>query len=265
MNRLLLFLSVSLGVGLLLGVPSAQAEVRTETVLYKHGDTMLEGYLAAPATPESVKRPGVLVVHDWTGLGPYAKMRADQLAAAGYVAFAIDMYGVGVRPVSQEESAKQAGIYRADRALMRGRAKAGLDWLRAQEFVDTDRIAVIGYCFGGGVALELARSGAPLSGVVTFHGSLDTPSPADAANIKARILVLHGADDPYVPPEQVAGFIKEMRDAGVDWQLVQYGGAVHGFSDAKAGNDTKSGFAYDARADRRSWAAMRAFFDEIFE
>jgi dienelactone hydrolase len=259
MKRLLMsLLAVLLGAGL------AEGKVRTESVVYKQGNTSLDGYFAFPDGPESARHPGVIVVHDWRGLGDYAKSRAEQLAEAGFVALAVDIYGQGVRPQTPEECSKQAGIYRADRALMRARARAGFDLLRSNPRVDPDRIAAIGYCFGGAVSLELARSGAPLAGVVSFHGALDTPNPADARAIRGKVLVCHGADDPYVPPEQVAAFEKEMRDAGVDYEIDAYGGAVHSFTVPDAGNDPSKGAAYNAAADRRSWKAMLRFFGEIF-
>ncbi len=242
----------------------AHAMIKTETIEYTQGDAVLEGYLAYPVDAGSAKRPAVLVVHDWTGVGPYVKMRAETLAEMGYVAFAADIYGKGVRPTTPEECGKQAGIYRADRKLMRARANAGLEVLRGMDRVDTSKIAVIGYCFGGGSALELARSGAPLAGVVSFHGNLDTPNPADAKQIRGKVLVCHGGDDPYVPAEQVAAFMKEMREAGVDWQFIAYGGAVHSFSRPDSGNDPSKGAAYNESADRRSWTAMTDFFAEIF-
>ncbi len=241
----------------------AQGSVRTETVDYAHGDAGLQGFLAYD-DERTGPRPGVLVVHDWTGVGSYAKGRAEMLAAQGYVAFALDMYGRDVRPKTQEECAKQAGIYRADRGLMRARAVAGLEQLRKLEIVDPKRIAVIGYCFGGGVALELTRAGADLAGVVVFHGNLDTPNPDDAKNIKGKVLICHGADDPYVPPAQVVAFEDEMRRAGVDWTLVSYGGAVHSFTRPDAGSDNSKGAAYNEAADKRSWGAMTQFFNEIF-
>jgi len=159
------------------------------------------------------------------------------------VAFGADIYGKGVRPATTEEAAKQAGIYRADRALMRARARAALDRLKAEEHVDPARVAAIGYCFGGGTVLELARSGAEVAGVVSFHGNLDTPNAADAKQIRGKVLVCHGADDPYVPAEQIAAFQKEMREAGVDWQMVSYGGAVHSFTNPDAGSDPSRGVA----------------------
>lgn len=243
---------------------SVSAAIHTETVEYRQGDTVLEGFLAyddALAGPQ----PGVVVFHAWNGLSEYEKSRCKQLAELGYVAFAADIYGKGIRPSTTEDASKQATIYRSDRPLMRARAQAGLDQLTSYNRVDKARVAAIGYCFGGGVALELARSGANLAGVVTFHGDMKTPTPEDAKNIKGKVLVLHGADDPYVNEEQVAAFEKEMRDAGVDWQLVEYGNAVHSFSIPTAGDDNSTGSAYNARADRRSWAAMQTFFKEIFQ
>ena len=242
----------------------AQAEMVTKTIEYKDGDVTLEGFLAYDAGITG-KRPGVLVVHEWTGLNDYARSRAEQLAELGYVAFALDMYGKGVRPSNPQEAAEQATKYRSDRQLMRRRAKAGLDVLLKQEMTDSARVAAIGYCFGGGVALELARGGAPLAGVVSFHGNLDTPNPADARNIRGKILVCHGGDDPHVPQEQVLAFQNEMREAKVDWQMNIYGGAVHAFTNPASGNDPSRGAAYNAEADHRSWQAMKDFFNEIFE
>lgn len=235
----------------------------TRTIEYADGPTVLEGYLAYD---DSLKtpRPGVLVVHDWTGVGDYVKGRAEQLATLGYIAFAVDIYGQGIRPRNAEEAAAQAGIYRQDRSLMRRRVTVGFDWLRQSPLVDPARIAAMGYCFGGGVALELARSGAAVAGVVSFHGNLDTPHPEDARNCKAKVLVLHGADDPHVGPEQVAAFEQEMRQAGVNWQMVFYGGAVHSFTNPASGSDPSKGAAYNASADRRSWDEMMRFFREIF-
>jgi dienelactone hydrolase len=243
---------------------SAEAALRTQVVEYKQGSVVLEGYLAYDDKFQG-QRPGVLVVHDWTGIGSYVKGRAEQLAALGYVAFAADIYGKGIRPTNPKDAAVQAKIYRDDRRLMRDRAKAGLAVLQQAPITDARRIAAIGYCFGGGAVLELARSGAPIVGAVSFHGNLDTPNPADAKNIQAKILVLHGADDPLVPPAQVDGFQQEMTPAGVDWQLVSYSGTVHSFTNPAAGNDNAKGSAYNAQSDRRSFAAMQQFFAEIFQ
>ncbi|HEY9910158.1 MAG TPA: dienelactone hydrolase family protein [Thermosynechococcaceae cyanobacterium] len=243
---------------------SAQAALRTQVVEYKQGNAVLEGYLVYDDKFQG-QRPGVMVVHEWTGLGNYVKGRADQLASLGYVAFAADIYGKGIRPSNPKDAAVQAKIYRDDRKLLRDRAKAGLAVLQQNALTDKTRIAAIGYCFGGGAVLELARSGAPVAGVVSFHGNLDTPNPADAKNIQSKVLVLHGADDPRVPPAQVQAFEQEMRQAAVDWQFVSFGGTVHSFTNPAAGNDNSKGSAYNAKADRRSFTAMQQFFAEIFQ
>jgi dienelactone hydrolase len=242
---------------------AADSKVVTEVVEYRHGDVVLEGYLAYEKGKKS-SRPGVLVVHEWMGLNDYARMRAEKLADLGYVAFAVDMYGKGVRARDSKEAAALAGIYKGDRQLMRARILAGLEVLISQPKVDPKRIAAIGYCFGGTTVLELARSGADVDGVVSFHGALDTSIPAESGRVRAKVLVLHGRDDPLVPPEQVNGFEAEMRNAGVDWQLVAYGGAVHSFTNPQAGSDPSKGVAYNEKADKRSWKAMKEFFDEIF-
>jgi len=242
----------------------ARAETVSRVVEYKQGDTLLEG-LSVHDNSTQGKRPAVLIVHQWKGLGDYEKMRAEMLAKMGYVAFACDIYGKGVRPASMQEAAAQAGKYKGDRGLLRKRVKAGLETLLKQQGVDSKHVAAMGYCFGGTTVLELARSGADVAGVVSFHGGLGTPTPEDAKNIKAKVLALHGADDPNVPPAEVAGFEKEMRDAKVDWQLVAYGNAVHSFTDKSAGNDNSKGAAYNEKADRRSWEAMKDFFAEIFK
>ena len=177
----------------------------------------------------------MLVVHQWKGLGDYEKKRAEMLAQLGYNVFAADIYGKGIRPQTPQEAAAEAGKYKNDRALLRARVRAGLDVLMNHELTDPKRVVAIGYCFGGTTVLELARSGAEISGVVSFHGGLSTPNPSDAKNIKAKVLALHGADDPNVPPKEVAGFEEEMHQGEVDWQLIAYGGAVHAFTDWNAG------------------------------
>jgi dienelactone hydrolase len=240
----------------------ARAAVRTEVVEYRDGDTVLEGYVA---WDDAVKapRPGVLVVHQWKGLTDYEKKRAAMLAELGYVAFCADIYGKGVRPPTPAEAGPLAGKYKADRALLRRRVNVALAQLRARSEVAGRPLAAIGYCFGGTTALELARSGADVAGVVSFHGGLATPTPADAKNIRGRVLALHGADDPFVPAAEVAGFEQEMRDAKVDWQLVAYGGAVHSFTHWGEDGSFNAGSKYNAAADRRSWEAMKSFFAEV--
>jgi dienelactone hydrolase len=242
---------------------SSGAAVVTKNVEYRDGDTVLEGFLAYDDTLKG-KVPAVLIVHEWTGIGPYVKKRAEQIAGLGYVAFAIDIYGKGIRPADMNEAAKQATIYRSDRQLMRRRALAGLEEVKKLPFVDEKQIAAIGYCFGGGVVLEMARSGADLKGVVSFHGNLDTPHPEDAKNIKAKILVCHGANDPFVTQEMVSDFWNQMRNTKVDWQMIIYGNAVHSFSNPQSGSDPSKGMAYNKEADMRSWEAMKEFYKEIF-
>ncbi|MCE1165926.1 MAG: dienelactone hydrolase family protein [Bacteroidetes bacterium] len=239
------------------------SQIKTETVTYKDGDITLEGYIAYD---ESVKdrMPAVIIVHDWMGVGPFVKEKAESIAKLGYVGFAVDIYGIDSRPKDTQEAGKLAGTFKNDRTLMRRRINLAFDELSKKSFVNTDKIAVMGYCFGGTVALELSRSGANVKGTVTFHGGLDTPTPQDAKNIKGKVLVLHGGDDPFVPREQVAAFEKEMKDAGVDYQLFIYSGAVHSFTNPAAGNDNSKGAAYNEKADKRSWEAMKTFFKEIF-
>jgi dienelactone hydrolase len=196
-------------------------------------------------------------------LQDYVKKRCEMLAELGYVAFAADIFGKGIRANSFPECEQISAPYYKDRQLTRGRANAALAILQGHPDVDRTKIAAIGYCFGGIVVLELARSGAPVAGIVSFHGQLSTPNPADAKNIKGKVLVLHGAIDPVVPPAEVAAFEKEMEDAKVDWQLVAYGGAVHTFTNWNLPT-TGMPAAYNEKADKRSWLAMQNFFAEIF-
>jgi len=253
-------LFVALGV---LQTRSAQAAIKTQTVEYKQGDTTLEGFLAYDDSIQS-KRPGIIVVPGWNGVDDSGKMRAQMLAQLGYVAFVADVYGKGIRPSTSKEAAQEAGKYSRNRPLYRARMQAALDVLRRLHSSAIGKLAAIGYCFGGAGALELARSGADVAGVVTFHGDLSTPTPQDARNIKGRVLVLHGADDPAVPLKAVEALEKEMSDAKVDWQVVLYSGTVHSFTSPSAGNDNSRGSAYNERADKRSWIAMQDFFREIF-
>ncbi|HEY1660924.1 MAG TPA: dienelactone hydrolase family protein [Verrucomicrobiae bacterium] len=248
----------------LFSVLKMQGAIHTETVAYQDGNTTLEGYLAYDDSTTG-KRPGVLIVHQWHGLTDYEKMRAQQLAQLGYVAFCADIYGKGVRPQTPQESGAQAGKYKNDRKLLRERVNAGLDELKGNPLVDTSRVAAIGYCFGGTTVLELARSGAQLNGVVSFHGGLDSPTPADGKNIKCKVLVLAGANDPFQKPDDLAAFENEMRNNDVDWQIAFYGGAVHAFTQPDVDKENLNGAKYNEKADKRSWQAMKDFFAEIFK
>jgi dienelactone hydrolase len=247
-----------------------QAAVVTQDVPYQDGDTKLEGFLAYDDAAGAAKRPGVLVCHEWRGLDDYAKSRAKQLAGLGYVVFALDIYGAGVHAKDATEAGKLATIYKTDRLLTRRRAEAGLAVLKGEPQVDPAKLAAVGYCFGGCVALELVRDGAPLAGIAVFHGALSTGTDKDGKALAApkgtttKLLVMQGADDKFVPPTEVAGFLDEMRGADADYQLIQYSGAVHAFTNPDAGNDPSKGIAYNANADRRSWAAMQGFFGELF-
>ena len=257
MKKVLLFLTVVLWPVLVF------AELRTQPVDYRDGSTVLEGYLAVKKGLEG-KQPGVLVVPDWMGLKkPYMDI-TDKLADMGYVAFAADIYGKGIRPANGQEAAAEATKYKTDRKMLRQRVLAGLEKLKKNPNVDQNRIAAIGYCFGGTTVLELARSGAPVAGIVTFHGGLDSPAPEDGKNIKGKVLILHGADDPFVKAADIAAFQEEMRKGNVDWQMIYYGDAVHSFTQPQAGADKSKGNAYNEKAAKRSWEAMKQFFHEIF-
>lgn len=246
----------------LTGVFTARAAIQTRTIEYQQGDATLEGVLVYDDAVKT-KRPGVLIVHQWKGVTANEQKRAEMLAQLGYVAFCADIYGKGIRPQTPADAGAQAGKYKSDRTLLRARVNAGLAVLRKNEFVDARRIAAIGYCFGGTTVIELARSGAEISGVVSFHGGLDSPTPADGKNIRCKVLACHGADDPFVPAKDLAAFETEMRDSGADWQLIKYGNAVHSFTDWKADGSMK-GAQYNESADKRSWEDMKQFFGEIF-
>jgi len=233
--------------------------MNTEALEYRDGGLVCRGYLATPDGTD--RRPAVLIAHEAPGLDDHPKRRAQMLAELGYVALALDMYGGG-RTVSGEETMKAMGALRENPATLRGRARAALDAMAKLPRVDAQRLGAMGYCFGGLVVLELARSGAPLKAIVSFHGILETKTPADAKNVKGKILVCTGADDPLVPPEQVLGFQKEMSEAKIDWQVVTYGGAKHAFTNRDADKVGRPALAYNKSADDRSWEAMRDFFKE---
>lgn len=231
---------------------------------YKDGDTVLEGFYVYDDEFEG-PRPGVLVVHQWTGLGDHEKERSRMLAKLGYTAFAADIYGKGIRP-DVSAAGEEAGKYKNDRKLYRSRLMAGLNQLKAQELTDSKKLGAIGFCFGGTGVLEMARAGADLNGVVSFHGGLDSAEgmKAEKGAVKTAILVCHGADDPHVKRPEVEGFVDEMTKADADYQLNIYSNAVHSFTQKSAGDDNSKGAAYNEQADERSWEALKIFFNEVF-
>lgn len=242
---------------------ACQAEIVSKPIEYKQGNTTLEGFHIYDSA-KAGKRPAILIAHQWKGLGDYEKKRGQMLAEMGYSVLALDIYGKGIRPADPKAASGEAAKYKNDRELLRARINAGLETAKKLPQTDPSKIAAIGYCLGGTAVLELARSGADVDGVVSFHGGLSTTTPASKGKLKSKILVLHGADDPHVPVPEVNAFQKEMQDAGADWQLVAYGNAVHSFTHWEAGTDNSKGSAYNEPADKRSWRAMKNFFSELF-
>jgi len=257
----------SILISLLLAISlPAQAAVFGEEVSYQSGDVTLKGYLVRDNAAQG-KRPGILVVHEWWGLNDYARRRAQQLAELGYVALAVDMYGDGKTAVHPDDAGKFSGALRSNLPVMRARFKAAREFLNAQPYVDSEKNAAIGYCFGGGVVLEMARSGMDLAGVVSFHGSLGGDSKVTPGTIKAKILVANGADDPFTTPEQIVAFKAEMDAAGADYTFINYPGAKHSFTNPDADKYGKKfglPLAYNAEADAASWKEMQAFLRSLF-
>jgi dienelactone hydrolase len=244
---------------------TSHAAIKTQEVDYPYEGATYQGYFAWDDSIQG-KRPAVLVIHEWWGHGPYARRRAEQLAKLGYLAFAGDMYGKGVYAKDHVEAGKLSGAVKGDWLAMIGRGLAALTAMDKHPLADSRKRAVMGYCFGGTTALELARVNAErVLGVISFHGSLKSvpASKSKSDAIKPKILVLHGADDAFVNPE-VPAFEDEMRKAKADWQLIKYGGAVHSFTVKEAGNDPSKGMAYDEKADKRSWEDMKDFLAELF-
>ena len=238
--------------------------MHSETIDYQDGDTQLEAYVTWDDSI-SAPRAGVLVAHDWTGRRDFATSKADEMAALGYVGFALDMYGKGVFGADGdvEGNSSLMGALAGDRGMLRARMLAALDTFKALGVVDNTKIGAMGYCFGGMCVLELARAGADVSGVVSIHG-IFTPGDVLNADITAKILCLHGQDDPMVPPEQVLDFENEMSAAGADWQMHAYGGTMHAFTNPGA-NDPGFGAVFNPVADRRATRSIQNFWSEIFE
>jgi len=221
-------------------------------------DDKFEGYLAMPKNLTK-PTPAIIMIHNWMGVTQETKHQAERFAEQGYIVFAADIYGKDQRPKNSSEASKFAGIYKADRKLFRQRMNEGLVFLKSQPNVDNKNIFAVGYCFGGTGAIELARAGADIKAAISFHGGLDSPTPKDGKNIKAAVLALHGADDPFVSTKDLMDFEKEMKMHKVNYALVQYPNAVHSFTDKGAGNDNSKGAAYNEEADKKSFAEALNF------
>lgn len=249
------------------GITSASAKVIGKTVEYTANGTIMKGYLAYNDKIEG-KHPGVLVVHEWWGLNDYARKRAHMLAELGYTALALDMYGEGKQAAHPDDAGKFATEVMKNFDMGKARFLAGEDFLKKQPTVDPAQIAAIGYCFGGGVVLNMARQGADLKGVVSFHGNLMAVKPAEPGTVKAKVLVLHGGDDKFTTPEQIESFKKEMATAGADYRFIVYPGAMHSFTNPDAtayGKKFKIPLAYNKKADKESWAEMKKFLEETLK
>lgn len=233
-----------------------------QAVSYADGAQKLSGFSAKPKTANK-KKAGVLILPAWMGIDTHAKTSAEQLSALGYYAFVADIYGEGKAPKDQKGAGEIAGYYKKNYTEYQKRIKLALDQL-VKSGADPANIAVIGYCFGGTGAIEAARENFPVKGIVSFHGGLSKDTTRAIAAIKPKLLILHGADDKFVPEKEVASFQNELRKANADWQMVYYANSVHSFTDPAAGNDNSKGAAYNEKAAKRSWQAMLDFFGELF-
>lgn len=242
---------------------ASHAAVKTEVIEYEFEGAKLKGYLAYDDA-KTGKRPGIMVVHEWWGLNDYAKKRAEMLAEMGYVAFAADMYGNGQSTEHPEDAGKMATEVRKNVKTWLGRADAGLAVLKKCDKVDPKKLAVIGYCFGGSTALQVALAGDDVSAVVSFHGALPVPTAAQAKAVKCRILVCHGADDSFIPAATIQKFRKALDDAKVNYQFESYPGAVHSFTVKDVEKKGVQGLKYQEAADKKSWEQMKALFAEVF-
>ncbi len=236
--------------------------IQTRSIEYKDGDVLLEGYLAWDDT-NGDQRPGILISHAWAGRSEFEEDKAESLAELGYAGFAIDLYGKGVRGSNAEENSALMQPLMDDRATLQRRMKLALEQVRKQEVVDPSRVAAMGFCFGGLSVLDLARTGADLAGVASFHGLFNAPGNTGGNRISAKVLVMHGWDDPMATPDQVLSLADELNEMGADWQIHGYGNTMHAFTNPAA-NDPGFGTVYNAQADRRSWQSLQLFLAEIF-
>ncbi|PCI35866.1 MAG: carboxymethylenebutenolidase [Elusimicrobia bacterium] len=235
--------------------------MKTEELTYTHDGTSLKGHIAYDYK-QGIKRPAVLVAHAWGGRDEFACKKAEALAALGYVGFALDMYGDARLGKDKEENEQLIQPFLIDRAMLKGRMQAAVDFMKKHPSVAGDRIAAIGYCFGGLCVLDLARSGSSVRGVVSFHGLLGAPENLPNAEITSKVLALHGYEDPMASPENLTAFAKEMTDSKADWEVHAYGNTMHAFTNPAA-NDPGFGTVYREQADKRSWKAMKAFLSEV--
>lgn len=252
----------SLFISILLIVNFAKADLMTKTIDYSNGQ--FEGFLAMP---KEIKKstPAILMVHNWMGVSEETKFQAKRFADLGYIVLAADVYGKGHRPKDAIEAGKYAGKYKGDRQLFRKNLLTAFNFLKEQKNVDQNKIVAVGYCFGGTGAIELARAGTPLKAVVSFHGGLDSPNPADGKNIKAKLLIHHGDIDPFVSAKDIEAFEKELKSHHVQYELIRYKGAVHSFTEKGAGNDTTKGAAYNEEADIKSFEKTISFLKDLFK
>lgn len=249
------------------GFASAEPNIKGKEVTYRSGKTVMKGYLAYDKNIKG-KRPGVLVVHEWWGHNEYARKRARMLAEMGYAALAVDMYGNGKQAIHPKDAGKFSSELMNNFDIAKARFTAAMDFLKKQNVIDPGEIAAIGYCFGGGVVLNMARQGIELKGVASFHGSFVAVTPVQPGAVKAKILVLHGGDDKFTTAEQIEAFKKEMKDAGADLQFISYPGAMHSFTNPDADTYAEKfslPLAYNAEADKKSWEELRKFLDQIFK
>jgi dienelactone hydrolase len=267
MRRLAIVLAGIFFVVVAISFSSAEARVVGKNVEYSAQGVVLKGYIAYDNSITG-KRPGILVVHEWWGLNSYARKRARMLAGLGYTALAIDMYGEGKQAQHPDDAGKFSTEIMKNFDMAKARFLAAENFLKKQSTVDPSRIGAIGYCFGGGIVLNMARQGADLAGVASFHGNLTAVKPAQPGMVKAKLRVYTGAEDKFVPAEAVERFKQEMTDAKADFKVIVYPGAVHGFTNSDAtqlGKKYNLPLAYNTKADKESWADMKEFFKAIFQ